>query len=83
MKKKKKRKKKETYRFASAARKGESSARRVSKGAAVIYYPRIKDVGGDDVLKMLEELDTPVAVLQFGNKNYARRESNQWLENER
>ena len=57
------------YSFTGAAGKGESSARGVCKGAAIVYYPRVKYVGGDDILKMLNELNSSIAVLQLGDKN--------------
>ena len=38
--------KKAAYRFASAARKGESPARRVRKRAAIVNHTKIKNVGG-------------------------------------
>ena len=62
------------YSFTGATGKGESSTRRVCKGVAIVYYPRAQDVGGDDIFKMLIELD--VAVLQFGDK-LAMRNDNQ------
>ena len=59
-----------TYRFASAARKRECPARRVRERAAVINHSWIKYIGGNDVLQVLKELDSSVAVLQFGVENY-------------
>ena len=64
------------YSFTGATGKGESSTRRVCKGTAIVYYPRVQDVGGDDIFKMLNELDSSVAVLQFGDK-LAMRNDNQ------
>ena len=59
-----------TYCFASAARKREGPARRVRKRAAVINHSWIKYIGGNDVLQVLKELDSSVAVFQFGVKSY-------------
>jgi hypothetical protein len=66
---KKESKKEEMYSFTGAASKGESSARRVCKSPAIVYYPRVEYIGGDDILKMLQKLNSSVAVLQFGDKN--------------
>jgi hypothetical protein len=80
-------KQEKTYRFStgSAASKGESSSGRVvGKGVAIIHNLNsgVELIRGDDVLKMLYILNTPVAVLQFRVKNYEMRDNSQLLENQ-
>jgi hypothetical protein len=58
------------YRFAGATCKGKSSARQICKRAAIVYYMWAEDVGCNDHLQMLHELDSLVAILQFGNKEF-------------
>jgi hypothetical protein len=63
-------KRNETYSFTGAASKGEGSTGRVSKRTAIINNPGVEDIGGDNILQMLHEMNSPVAVLQFGDKYY-------------
>lgn len=53
-----------------AACKGKSSAKQICKRMAVVYYRWVEDVGRNGRLRMLDDLDSLVAILQFGNKNY-------------
>jgi hypothetical protein len=56
--------------LAGATCKEKSSARQIRKHAAVICGLNVEDVGHNGRLQMLDELDSLVAVLQFGNKDY-------------
>lgn len=66
--------KKVAYHFASAACKGESPARRVRERAVIVNHTRIKNIGGNNVLQVLNELDSSIPVLQFGVKSYVARD---------
>jgi hypothetical protein len=61
--------KQEAYRFTGAAGKGERSTGRVSESSPVVNNSRIKYVGGDDILKVLKELYSPIGVFQFGDEH--------------